>query len=239
MPGNDAYPHSAAEALDQLGRLALREHSMESVLQRVADLSKAVMPGHTEASVLLLVKGTPKTIVHTGQLAVDLDEVQFGTGQGPCLNAAATGELTEVRDARTEPRWRRYMVHAAEMGVLSSLSVPLPIEDSTSGALNLYVREAEAFDEESRQAAVRFGPYAAVAIANMHAYEQARDMADNLQLALESRAVIDQAKGILIERHRLTPDQAFQMLAQVSMHANRKLRDIAEDLVETGELPIR
>ena len=71
-----------------------------------------------------------------------------------------------------------------------------------------------------------------------HAYQSARAMADNLQAALESRAVIDQAKGVLIERYKLTPDQAFQLLAQASMHANRKVRDIADVLVRTGELPV-
>jgi AmiR/NasT family two-component response regulator len=70
----------------------------------------------------------------------------------------------------------------------------------------------------------------------MYAYENARDAADNLQPALESRAVIDQAKGIRVERHRLTADQAFQLLAQASMHANRKLRDVADDLVRIGDL---
>ncbi|SFT83882.1 ANTAR domain-containing protein, partial [Geodermatophilus amargosae] len=106
------------------------------------------------------------------------------------------------------------------------------------GALNIYARRADAFDEDARAAATRFGPYAAVAAGNLHAYRSARDMADNLQAALEYRAVIDQAKGVLIERYKITPDQAFQLLAQASMHANRKVRDIADELVHTGELPV-
>jgi GAF domain-containing protein len=118
--------------------------------------------------------------------------------------------------------------------------VPLAIDkdEQVSGALNLYAREPHAFDQDSRSAAQAFGPYAAVATGNLYAYQNARDMAGNLQTALESRAVIDQAKGILIERHRLTPDQAFQLLAQVSMNANWKLRDVADHLVHTGELPV-
>jgi GAF domain-containing protein len=122
-----------------------------------------------------------------------------------------------------------------ERGSLSSLSVPLPMSD-LRGGLNVYAREAHAFDEDARSTATRFAPYAAVAINNMSAYQSARDMADNLEIALKSRAVIDQAKGILIERHRLTPEQAFQVLARASQHANRKLRDVAEHLVRTGEL---
>jgi ANTAR domain len=91
---------------------------------------------------------------------------------------------------------------------------------------------------DARAAATRFGPYAAVAAGNLHAYQAAHSKADNLQAALETRATIDQAKGVLIERFKLTPDQAFQMLTQVSMHANRKVRDIADELVHTGEVPV-
>jgi len=233
-------PANAGEALERLGRLSLRELSMDSLLQTVADLAKTVMPGNTEASVTLLVRDKPTTMVSTGQLAIDLDETQYERGHGPCLHSARTGELTEITDTRTESRWRDYAQRAAEAGNLSSLSVPLVIDEDepVSGALNLYAREPHAFDQDSRSAAQAFGPYAAVATGNLYAYRNARDMADNLQVALESRAVIDQAKGILIERHRLTPDQAFQLLAQVSMNANRKVRDVADHLVHTGELPV-
>jgi GAF domain-containing protein len=211
---------------------------MDSLLQTVADLAKTVMPGNPEASVTLLVKDSPTTVASTGRLAVDLDETQYERGHGPCLHAARTGELTEIADTRTDSRWRDYSLRAAEHGNLSSLSVPLAIDEDerVSGALNLYARKPDAFDEDSRSAAQAFGPYASVAAGNMYAYQNARNMADNLQAALESRAVIDQAKGVLIERHKLTPDQAFQLLAQASMNANRKVRDVADHLIHTGEL---
>ncbi len=214
---------------------------MDDLLQTVADLSKTVMPGRPETSVTLLVRDEPTLMASTGQLAVDLDERQYERGHGPCLHAARTGEVIEVADARTDPRWRDYLSRAVERGCLSSLSVPLRIDEDqqVSGALNIYARDADAFDEDSRSAATRFGPYAAVAAGNLHAYQSARDMADNLQRALDSRAVIDQAKGVLIERYKLTPDQAFQLLAQASMKANRKVRDIADHLVHIGEFPLR
>ncbi|SFT70503.1 GAF domain-containing protein [Geodermatophilus amargosae] len=236
----DRRPAGAAEVLERLGRLSLRELSMESLLQTVADLATTVLPGDLEASVSLLVRGSPTTVASTGQLAVDLDERQYERGHGPCLHAARTGELTMIADARTDDRWPDYTPRAAERGALSSLSVPLDIDvdEQVSGALNIYARRADAFDEDARAAATRFGPYAAVAAGNLHAYRSARDMADNLQAALEYRAVIDQAKGVLIERYKITPDQAFQLLAQASMHANRKVRDIADELVHTGELPV-
>ena len=232
---------NAVEALERLGRLSLRELSMDSLLQTVADLSTTVMPGRPETSVTVLVKDKPTLMASTGQLAVDLDERQYERDHGPCLHAARSGEVIEVADTRTDPRWPDYLPRAVERGCLSSLSVPLRIdeEQQVSGALNIYARDADAFDEDSRAAATRFGPYAAVAAGNMYAYQSARDMADNLQRALESRAVIDQAKGVLIERYKLTPDQAFQLLARASMHANRKVRDIADVLVHTGEFPLR
>src|SRR4051794_41165051 len=197
------------------------------------------MPGNPETSVSLLVKDRPTTIASTGRLATDLDETQYDEGHGPCLHAARTGEVTEIPDTRTDDRWPDYTPRAVEHGSLSSLSIPLAIDPDAqvTGALNVYARRPDAFDEASRSVATRFAPYAAVAAGNLRAYQSARDMADNLQAALESRAVIDQAKGILIERYKLTPDQAFQLLAQASMGANRKVRDIADELVRTGELP--
>jgi GAF domain-containing protein len=232
-------PENAAEALLQLGRLSLRELSMEGLLQAVADLVTNVLPDNPEASVTLLVKGLPSTVASTGRLAVDLDETQYERGHGPCLHAARTGEATEIPDTRTDDRWPDYTGRAAAQGNLSSLSVPLVIDEDERifGALNLYARKPEAFDEDSRSAAMSFGPYAAVAAGNVYAYQSARNMADGLQAALENRAVIEQAKGVLIERYKVTPDHAFRLLAVASMNANRKLRYVADDLVTTGELP--
>jgi len=144
----DPQPANAAEALERLGRLALRELSMDSLLQAVADLAKTVMPGNPETSVLLLVKDKPTTVAHTGQLAVDLDETQYERGHGPCLHAARTGELTEIADTRTETRWQDYTQRAAERGNLSSLSIPLVIDEDeqVTGALNVYARQPDAFE---------------------------------------------------------------------------------------------
>ncbi|PWW25068.1 AmiR/NasT family two-component response regulator [Geodermatophilus normandii] len=234
----DPQPVQAAEALEHLGRLSLRDLSMEDLLQTVADLAKTVVPGDTETSVSLLVRDRPTTVVSTGRLAVDADEAQYERDHGPCLHAARTGEVVEIADTRTDRRWPDYVPRAAERGVLSSLSVPLliAVDEQVSGALNVYARQPSAFDADAWAAATRFGPYAAVAVGNLHAYRSAHTKADDLQAALESRATIDQAKGVLIERFGLTPDQAFQLLTRVSVHANRKVRHIADQLVHTGEL---
>ncbi len=234
-----SLPVPAVQALERLGSLSLRQVSMDELLQTIADLTKTVMPGNPEASVTLLVKDHPTTVASTGELATDLDEAQYDRGHGPCLHAARNGELTEIADMRTDSRWPDYTPRAAERGALSSLSVPLGIDEDeqVTGAINIYAREPNAFDAASRTAATRFGPYAAVAAGNLHAYQGARDRADNLQAALVTRGVIDQAKGILMDRHKLTADQAFQVLAQMSMKTNRKVHAIADELVHTGDLP--
>jgi GAF domain-containing protein len=239
VASNDASSSTLArEALEQLGRLSLREQSVDALLQRVVDLSKSLLPGDPEASIFVSVRNRPTTVVSTGDLALQLDETQYAEGHGPCLHAASSGEVTEITDTRTEKRWPDYARQAVEYGNLSSLSIPLGVDEDMVGALNIYARRPEAFDAASRSAATEFGPYAAVALGNIHAYSSARELASNLQTALESRAVIDQAKGILMERHKLTAEQAFQVLAQASMRGNIKLRDVADQLVHTGVLPI-
>ena len=223
-------------AFEELASITLSEHSLSSVLQTVADLTKQVLPGQIESSVSVLVGGRPNTFVYTGQLALDLDESQYGIGYGPCLHAATTGQTVLIDDARADERWPEYLQAAVDRGSLSSLSIPLSGGEPLVAGLNIYGREPAAFDESSRRTAARFARFAGTAAANMYAYQSAREIADNLQAALQSRAVIDQAKGVLIERLKLTADQAFQVLVHASMGTNRKLRDVAEHLVHTGEL---
>ena len=229
-------PLSVADAFEELGGLSLSETSLDSVLQTVVDLAARVLPGGVQTSVTVLVADKPASFVYSGQLALDLDESQYSRGHGPCLQAAASGHPVEVPDARSDERWTDYMRRAVELGSLSSLSVPLGSVEQLHAGLNIYAHQPAAFDADARETAARFARFAGAAAANVHAYQGARDLADNLQAALESRATIDQAKGILMERHRLTADQAFDLLARASMAANRKLRAVAEHLVTTGEL---
>jgi GAF domain-containing protein len=230
-------PSSIGEVLEYLGRVPERGQPMMGLLQRVTDLVKTVMPGNSEASVTLLVQQCPSTVVATGQLAVDLDEGQYERRHGPCLHAAATREIAEIRNTRTETRWPDHARRAAEHGSLSSLSVPLAIEDpQVAGALNIYARQPNAFDEDSRSVATRFAPYAAVAAGNLSLYQRALKRADSLEAALASRAVIEQAKGILMQRHKVTADEAFHILAWASIRTHIKVRYLAENLIHTGEL---
>jgi GAF domain-containing protein len=222
-------------ALDPLGRLLLAGESTQSVLQRVVDLVRQAMPEGAEASITLLRNEQATTAAFTGELALQLDEMQYDRGHGPCLEAALGGHVVEIADARDEIRWPDYVPTFLAHGALSSIAVPVPAAQLSAG-LNVYAPVAQAFTDDDRQAIVEFAAYAGAALTNMDALQDARELAAHLQTAMKSRSVIEQAKGILIERHKLSPDQAFRLLAETSMHTNRKVRDLAEQLVRTGKL---
>ncbi|MGY1802985.1 GAF and ANTAR domain-containing protein [Blastococcus sp. SYSU D00922] len=225
-------PLDARDAFEELGRLTFTDTSLDAMLQRIAELAKQVIPGVTEASVSLVIRDKATTPAFTGQLARDLDESQYDRGYGPCLEAALGEEIREISDARQEERWPEYAAVCVEKGALSSLSVPVPVRETVQGALNLYAADAYAYDEEAREVARAFASYAAVAIHNVHLYESARDLATNLDVAMRTRAVIEQAKGILMAQRRCDATTAFDLLAAASQRSNRKLRDIAQAIVD-------
>ncbi|MGY1717663.1 GAF and ANTAR domain-containing protein [Blastococcus sp. SYSU DS0552] len=225
-------PVDPRDAFAQLARMTLDNESMDSVLDRVAGLAKQTIPGVAEASVTLVVSDKAETAAFTGQLARDLDESQYGRGYGPCLEAAVGGDVQEIPDARAESRWGDYPQLCAERGSLSSLSVAVPVQETLHGALNLYAVEPRAFDDGARELAREFATYAAVAVHNMHLYESTRELAENLHVAMQSRAVIEQAKGILMAQRRCDAAEAFAILSGASQRSNRKLRDIAKAIVD-------
>jgi len=222
-------------AFDELGRLSFAEHSLDSLLERVTAVAGRVLPGDPITSVTVLTHGRPTTAAASGDLALELDQLQYRLGDGPCVTAASTGRATEIPDTAHPTQWVEVARRAAEEGCGSVLSFPLPVREELTAALNVYARRFTVADERTRRLMSRFVSYAVVPVSNMYLYTTAVERAGNLQTALDSRGVIDQAKGILMERYRLTADQAFQALTRVSMETNTKVRDVAERLVSTGE----
>ena len=240
MTSPDADGQDAAivrSILDDLGRITVAEHSLESVVRTVTELTARVLPGEPIASVTVVRGGRPSTVASSGELALVLDEEQYRLGTGPCLSAAATGQPSEIPDMRMDRQWPDFASVAAEAGCDSMLSYPLPVREQVSGALNVYARDFTTAERPTRELLARLTAYAVVPVANAYLYGAAVARAEHLQSALDSRAVIDQAKGILMERFRLTPDAAFQALTRVSMETNTKLRDVALRFVATGEFP--
>ncbi|MDT0275350.1 GAF and ANTAR domain-containing protein [Blastococcus goldschmidtiae] len=223
-------------ALADLGRISLAEHSLESVVRTVTELTARVLPEAPIASVTVLRGAQPTTVAASGELALDLDHEQYRLGSGPCLSAAATGRPSEIADTRQDRQWPDFAAIAAEAGCDSMLSVPLPVHEQVSGALNVYARKLTAADQRTWDLLSRFAAYAVVPVSNAYLYAAAVQRAEHLEAALDTRGVIDQAKGILMERFKLTPEAAFQALTRVSMETNTKVRDVAARFVATGEL---
>jgi GAF domain-containing protein len=220
------------DVLAKLATIVLAEETLDSVLSRVVELAKQVITAADEVSLTLVPRGRAETAAYTGVLAMQADERQYGLDSGPCLDAGRGGEVFYIRDMRSEDRWPAYAPQAARIGVLSSLSLPLPIQEDLIGALNVYSRSPDAFDEDDVRAGQAFAAYAAIAVANADSFASTAEMAENLRVAMATRATIEQAKGILMARGGITADQAFEMLVRASQRENRKLREVATELVE-------
>ncbi|MCG5440847.1 GAF and ANTAR domain-containing protein [Micromonospora foliorum] len=220
-----------ADAMAELGRVRLDEVSLDDMLLRIAELAKESIPGTTEVTVTLVRGRVGWTGAFTGELARQLDEWQYEQNRGPCLDASASGDTISVPDMAVEERWPAWAETARAAGVRSSLSIGLPIQGSVVGALNVYSDSAHAFDLSSIASAQGFAAYAAVALANAHLYENAATQAAQMQEAMRSRAVIEQAKGIIMGGRRCSPEEAFALLSKISQDTNRKVREVAETLV--------
>jgi GAF domain-containing protein len=221
------------EAFDDLAGLIVSDHSLDSVMTAISVVGKRLLPDVTEVSVTLLRGGQAETVASTGTLAVQMDERQYARGDGPCLTAAKQGELVLLQDAASTEQWPEYAALAREHGVGSSLSVPVKMPEPVNAGLNLYSDRQDGFPEHDVELARTLVAYAAVALTNIHLFESQKRVAEHLERALESRGVIDQAKGIVIAERRCSPDEAFQVLVELSQRTNRKLRDVAEALVNT------
>jgi transcriptional regulator with GAF, ATPase, and Fis domain len=209
----------------------LTSTDLEDVLTKVSALAKRAIPGATEVSVTLVQDGGARTAAFTGSLALELDETQYAVGHGPCVDSARAGTTVHIRDMAAETRWPAYTPVAADRGAKASVSIGLPVQRTVIAALNIYSDQVDGFTAEALEIAKTFGGYAAVAVAHASMAATATAAAKQMQQAMESRAVIEQAKGMLIAMHGCTPDEAFDRLVGASQAANRKLRDIAVSMV--------
>ena len=220
------------EAFAELGALVVGETPLGEVLARVAELALACTPGAEEVSVTLLEGGKARSAAFTGKLAATLDERQYEGGFGPCVDAAQSGQTVRVNDTAAEETYPDFAAAAARQGVRNSVSVGMPMPQRVLGGINVYRFEGPPLDEDAVQLLQVFAGYAAVALANHSLYASAVSLSTNLQTAMQSRAVIEQAKGVLVAALHCTPEEAFAHLTTRSQHTNRKLREIAAEIVE-------
>jgi GAF domain-containing protein len=229
-------PEALENALRALSRLLLSEETLEATHGRVAGLACRTLAACDLASVTMITDGRPSTPVQTDPVSADLDSAQYRSQRGPCLEAYNRGHPVREKISGNADRWPEFTAVAAKAGVRSVLAVPLVAKEQPIGALNLYSRSAERYDEADEETALLFSEQAAVACANAEVYWRTYTLTENLREALESRDVIGQAKGILMARRGCSSEAAFEALRKVSQHRNIKLRDIAEQVVYLGDL---
>jgi len=219
----------AARALYSAGGAA-------DTLQRVVDLAVEIIEGCDFAGIFLLERDAVTTPVHTDPVVIEVDALQHRIGEGPCLDALTNGVVVSADDLAGDARWPRFGPQATAAGVRTVLALTLP-GNGAHGALTLYARYPQAFAVIDRAKGLLLSAFAGLALSSAVAHDDGERRLDNLQAALAAGAVIGQAQGILIERERITPDQAFDILRRASQNLNIKLRDVAQSLVDTGEQP--
>jgi len=216
-----------AQQFAQMARSLQAQDDSGDMLDEVVAAAVRLIPGVDEGSISVVIGRQEVTSRHpSGDLPKLVDAVQTEVGEGPCLDAVYEQQTVRVPDMTHERRWPNFARRAAALGAASMLSFQLYVEGDNLGALNLYSRQPNGFDDESEQVGLLFASHAAVAFADAQQLEQ-------LTAAIDTRDLIGQAKGILMERYNLDADQAFRLLTRISQHTNHKIRTLAQELVTT------
>jgi GAF domain-containing protein len=222
------------DALAALSRIALGTQSLSEVLRQIAELAAASVPGADEVSITLLDDADrARTVAFSGSLATVLDERQYTDGYGPCLDAAQSGETVRIDDTHTSEHYPGFAATALRAGVHSVLAIGMPLPYEGLAALNVYCRTpGAALHDEALTAARTFADHAAVSIANAALLSHRTRVAEQLTTAMRTRAVIEQAKGVVATMCACDPEEAFDFLRKRSQSLNRKLHDIAAEVVD-------
>jgi GAF domain-containing protein len=219
-----------SDQFSALSQFFVNEGTLGDTLLRVSELACQVLPADF-AGITMLIDGKPSTGVFTDREAPEIDEAQYSSGQGPCLDAFQHQRVNRIDSTADDQRWPDFAKMAFAHGILATLSVPVIARGQSLGALNLYSHQAKAFDDHSVDRIETFARQAAIVLANAQVYWDARQLNENLQQAMASRATIDYAVGIVMAGGGRSPDEAFQVLVRASQRENRKLREIADEIV--------
>lgn len=233
------YSDSRAQALTALSQFLVAERSIADTLLRVSEITTDALPAAAMAGISMLDdNGRPTTGVFTDEAAPKIDSAQYDSGNGPCLDAWRTRAIVRIDDMTTAADdYPEFSKAAREHGIETTLSLPLVAAGQGIGALNLYSRRQSGFTPHDEALGSDLAAAAAIVLANASAYWGASALSEQLQEAMRSRAVIEQAKGMLMAQSPdMTPDAAFDMLRHASQRENMKLRDIARRIVERKRL---
>jgi GAF domain-containing protein len=225
---------SLSESLAVLSRYFVGTETLQDTLQRVSELTEQAIGPADFVGITLPGEGGNRTAVFTDPASPEIDQAQYDTGAGPCLDALKTGQVHSVDSTREEGRWPAFRRAAADHGIGSTLSLPLVVDDQVVGAMNLYARNERAFGEDERDGALQFAAQAAIVLANAQVYSDAHELSARLGEAMKSRATIEQAKGILMGAHGCGPDAAFELLTQVARREDVTVREMARRTILDG-----
>lgn len=223
------------DTISQIAVALFAPGTVEGTLQRIVELAQRAVDGCEAAGIMLLDAGNISTLAASTELVVKVDQIQIDAGEGPCLDAAAQTTAFYANDLLDEQRWPTFAPAAVAAGIRSVLAYSLSAERPS--VLNLYATLPAAFGATDRAKGQIFATLAGLALDSAQERAADAEIAGNLTEALRTRELIGQAQGILMERERLTAEQAFAVLRRASQHLNVKLREVAETLVETGETP--
>ncbi|WP_395726024.1 ANTAR domain-containing protein [Nakamurella sp.] len=237
MPADDTPIDSDVEStsessMAEAAREVAANPGVQDALQSVVDLAMASCECFGASVTLVRTTGGAETTATSGELIEQADNLQYEFDEGPCLRAAEQGGAYLIVDTETDPRWPTWGPAVAAMGLHSVLSIHLFTDARVLGALNLYYKGIEEFADDEVETAKVVAAHASVALARLRSER-------DLWRAIDSRHLIGQAQGILMERYRLTPEKAFAVLRRHSQEHNIKLHEVAATLVRTGQLPDR
>ena len=228
--------YELAQSVAETAQTLFNAGSVVDTLDSVVATAVATIDGCDWAGVFLFEGDVVVTPAYTDPIVTEADSLQHLAGEGPCLDAIAQRLVFYAEDLCSDPRWPGFATRAATIGIRGALALPLT-SDGHRGAVNLYARSPSAFGVVDRAKAVILSSLASVALSVAFSHEDEERRAADFAAALRTREVIGEALGILMERERISANQAFDILRRASQHLNIKLRDIAQDLVETGEDP--
>ncbi len=218
------------DAVTEFASILTLNQTPQSTMQLVVDLTKATI-GQADAVGLTLVSGEGfETAAYTDEWVLTGDVFQYQLDDGPCLEGIRTNKMVVSHDLSREQRWQPFPDRVTSLGVRSMLTVPL-LAELQLGGLNIYSKRVDVFDDMSQQIGALLARPASAAITNVQVLSDAITLTEQLREAMESRAVIEQAKGILMATRMCTAEDAFAYLKKVSQHQNRKLREIAAEVV--------
>lgn len=224
--------HPLHQALDALSSYLIGGDSLDTTIRRVADIAVAAFPAARCAGISTLIEGEPRTAVFTDEEAPEIDAAQYETGEGPCLDSYRHGVVNRIDDTETDERWPAFTSAASRHGIRSTISLPMVARDEPMGALNLYSPEVAGFASVDEDLGLKLATQAAVLMANAQVCWDVHRLTENMREAMRSRASIEQAKGMIMSRSHCTPDEALALLVGASRREDRRVLDIATEIVE-------